>query len=129
MPQFNCTACGADLYSAAAVADLVDPRCPTCGSGSDQVRGLKSSPSRRTAHGGTQPVAVTITHNAGHQRIVDRFAAFMAHARPDEVARLDGGGFSSAAEHEPSFEARKAASLRLRSPAPALAATTNSTPP
>ena len=32
MPQFKCSACRAGLYSAAATTDLIDPRCPSCGS-------------------------------------------------------------------------------------------------
>jgi hypothetical protein len=88
MPQFECTACGASLYSAGATADLIDPRCPTCGWHSDRVR--------RPAHISRGPVALggthtetTRTHNRGHQAIVDRFATFMARGRPDEAARID----------------------------------------
>src|SRR5207244_3165774 len=103
MPQFNCTACGAGLYSAAAADDLIDPRCPTCGSGSHRVRAPERRARLRGARNASHHSVTTRTYNAGHQRIVDRFAEFMARGRPDEVARLDaerwlgdGGSFSSA---------------------------------
>ena len=32
MPHFKCVACKARLYSEASPADLVDDRCPRCGS-------------------------------------------------------------------------------------------------
>src|SRR4051794_34821694 len=103
MPQFKCTACGVGLYSAAATADLTDPRCPTCGSHPYRVRQPERIARMRKAPGGGH-TETTRTHNRGHQRIVDRFAIFMARGRPDEVARIDAqrwldddGGFSSAA--------------------------------
>ena len=103
MPQFKCTACGVRLYSAAAAADVLDPRCPTCGSQPHRVRRPERFPRLRGAPGGRH-TETTRTHNRGHQRIVDRFATFMANGRPDEIAPIDaerwlddGGGFSSAA--------------------------------
>jgi hypothetical protein len=88
MPQFKCTACGARLYSAAATADLIDPRCPTCRSDLHRVRRPERIARLRGPRGATH-TETTRTHNRGHQRIVDRLATFMARGRPDEVAQID----------------------------------------
>jgi len=79
MPHYECETCRTRLYSAARTADLIDPLCPSCGASSDQgrsaaTRGRRRRPGQTAASG-------------DHQRIVDRFADFMARGHPDEVAR------------------------------------------
>jgi hypothetical protein len=99
MPHYSCESCKTRLYSAARQANLIDPRCASCGVSADHSR---SAATRARA-----PAPIRREASADHKRIVDRFAAFMARGRPDEVARLDaerwlddGGSFSSEAVEE-----------------------------
>lgn len=81
MPQFKCAACGAGLYSAAAASDLIDPRCPSCGSRSDRGRRPDLGDphaSRARSHRATR----TRSSDPRHQRIVEGFARFMARSNP-----------------------------------------------
>ena len=81
MPHYTCESCRTRLYSAARRADLIDRCCPSCGVSSDHAR----SAATRTR----RPAPTRIAASTDHQRIVDRFAAFMARGRPDEVAPVD----------------------------------------
>ena len=80
MPQYTCASCRTSLYSAARPADLIDSRCPSCGAAPDHARSAATRIRR--------PAPIQMAASTDNQRIVDRFADFMARGRPDEVARL-----------------------------------------
>jgi hypothetical protein len=81
MPQYTCEACRTSLYSAGRAADLIDRSCPSCGVSLDHARSAATRARR--------PAPIRMAASTDHRRIVDRFAAFMARGRPDDVARLD----------------------------------------
>jgi hypothetical protein len=74
---------------------LIDPRCPSCGTSSEYAR----STATRTR----RPAPIRTAASADHQRIAQRFGAFMdrgrtAQAELDAERWLDdGGSFSPAA--------------------------------
>jgi hypothetical protein len=96
MPEFMCESCGTRLYSAARSADLIDPDCPACGASADPIQAPHAGRVRLTALRTPRAAPIGMAPT-GHQRVADRFGAFMergraAQTRLDAERWLDDGG-------------------------------------